>query len=55
MPLVDPHAEGERAFSIAFDAEHVGGDAYEAMLTDSLWGVYQMIGKLNPRLYLLSR
>jgi hypothetical protein len=25
------------------------------MLTDSLWGVYQMIGKLNPRLYVLSR
>lgn len=32
-----------------------GTDAYEAMLTDSLWGVYQMIGKLNPRLYVLSR
>lgn len=32
-----------------------GADAYEAMLTDSLWGVYQMIGKLNPRLYLLTR
>ena len=32
-----------------------GADAYEAMLTDSLWGVYQMIGKLNPRIYVLSR
>jgi SAM-dependent methyltransferase len=32
-----------------------GADAYEAMLTDSLWGIYQMIGKLNPRIYLLSR
>ena len=32
-----------------------GADAYAAMLTDSLWGVYQMIGKLNPRLYMLSR
>jgi SAM-dependent methyltransferase len=32
-----------------------GTDAYEAMLTDSLWGIYQMIGKLNPRIYLLSR
>jgi SAM-dependent methyltransferase len=32
-----------------------GVDAYEAMLTDSLWGVYQMIGKLNPRLYVLTR
>jgi SAM-dependent methyltransferase len=31
-----------------------GTDAYEAMLTDSLWGVYQMIGKLNPRIYVLS-
>jgi SAM-dependent methyltransferase len=32
-----------------------GTDAYEAMLTDSLWGVYQMIGKLNPRLYVVVR
>ncbi|MFI5889621.1 class I SAM-dependent methyltransferase [Actinoplanes sp. NPDC051513] len=24
------------------------------VLTDSLWGVYQMIGKLNPRIYVLS-
>jgi SAM-dependent methyltransferase len=32
-----------------------GADAYEAMLTDSLWGIYQMIGKLNPRIYVLSR
>jgi SAM-dependent methyltransferase len=31
-----------------------GTDACEAMLTDSLWGVYQMIGKLNPRIYVLS-
>jgi SAM-dependent methyltransferase len=35
--------------------ERFGIDAYEVMLTDSLWGVYQMIGKLNPRLYVLSR
>ena len=35
--------------------ERFGADAYEVMLTDSLWGVYQMIGKLNPRLYVLSR
>jgi SAM-dependent methyltransferase len=34
--------------------ERFGADAYEVMLTDSLWGVYQMIGKLNPRLYVLS-
>lgn len=34
--------------------ERFGTLAYEYMLTDSLWGVYQMIGKLNPRIYLLS-
>jgi len=34
--------------------ERFGTDAYDAMLTDSLWGVYQMIGKLNPRLYVLT-
>jgi sarcosine/dimethylglycine N-methyltransferase len=32
-----------------------GTDTYEATLTDCLWGVYQMIGKLNPRVYVLSR
>lgn len=32
-----------------------GTDAYEAELADCLWGVYQMIGKLNPRIYVLSR
>jgi SAM-dependent methyltransferase len=31
-----------------------GADSYEAMLTNNLWGVYQMIGKLNPRLYVLA-
>ena len=35
--------------------ERFGTDAYEAMLTGSLWGVYQMVGKLNPRLYVLTR
>jgi SAM-dependent methyltransferase len=35
--------------------ERFGTDAYEAMLTDGLWVVYQMIGKLNPRVYVLSR
>jgi SAM-dependent methyltransferase len=35
--------------------ERFGTDAYEAMLTDNLWGVYQMIGKLNPHVYVLSR
>ncbi|MFC7549369.1 class I SAM-dependent methyltransferase [Plantactinospora sp. GCM10030261] len=34
--------------------ERFGTVAYEYMLTDCLWGVYQMIGKLNPRIYLLS-
>lgn len=31
-----------------------GTIAYEYVLTDCLWGVYQMIGKLNPRVYVLS-
>jgi SAM-dependent methyltransferase len=31
-----------------------GADACNAMLTNCLWGVYQMIGKLSPRVYLLS-
>jgi hypothetical protein len=31
-----------------------GIDACEAMLSDCLWGIYQMIGKLNPRIYVLS-
>ena len=35
--------------------ERFGTVAYEFMLTDSLWGDYQMIGKLNPRIYVLSR
>lgn len=36
--------------------EHrLGTDAYEVMLTNSLWGIYQMIGKLNPRIYVLTR
>jgi ubiquinone/menaquinone biosynthesis C-methylase UbiE len=34
--------------------ERFGTDAYEAMLTGNLWGVYQMIGKLNPRIYVLT-
>jgi len=34
--------------------QRFGTIAYELMLTDSLWSVYQMIGKLNPRIYLLS-
>ncbi|MEV4345880.1 class I SAM-dependent methyltransferase [Actinoplanes sp. NPDC049596] len=35
--------------------ERFGTIAYEYLLTDSLWGVYQMIGKLNPRIYVLTR
>lgn len=35
--------------------ERFGTVTYEYLLTDSLWGVYQMIGKLNPRIYVLSR
>lgn len=35
--------------------ERFGADAYEAMLGNCLWGVYQMIGKLNPRVYLRRR
>lgn len=35
--------------------ERFGTDAYEAMLTGNLWGIYQMIGKLNPCIYVLSR
>jgi len=34
--------------------ERFGTVAYEFVLTDCLWGVYQMIGKLNPRIYVLS-
>jgi hypothetical protein len=34
--------------------ERFGTVAYEYVLTDCLWGVYQMIGKLNPRIYVLS-
>ena len=35
--------------------ERFGEAAYEAMLGNCLWGVYQMIGKLNPRVYVLRR
>ena len=40
--------------AMAWVQERFGTVAYEVMLTDSLWGVYQMIGKLNPRIYVLS-
>ncbi len=32
-----------------------GKPAYDIMLSDCLWHVYRMIGKLSPRTYLLSR
>lgn len=31
-----------------------GTEEYQTVLADSLWGVYQMIGKLNPRIYVLT-
>lgn len=34
--------------------EKFGTEACEAMLSNCLWGVYQMIGKLSPRVYVLS-
>jgi hypothetical protein len=34
--------------------ERPGTIAYEYVPTDNLWGVCQMIGKLNPRIYVLS-
>jgi hypothetical protein len=35
--------------------ERFGKEAYDAMLVNCLWGVYQMIGELNPRAYVVSR
>lgn len=35
--------------------ERFGTDSYETILSNCLWGIYQMIGKLNPRIYVLSR
>ena len=35
-------------------APEIGRAAYEATLADCLWGVYQMIGKLSPRVYALA-
>ena len=35
--------------------EQFGRQAYEIMLGDCLWHVYAMIGKLERRVYLLSR
>jgi hypothetical protein len=31
-----------------------GQAAYDTMMGDCLWHVYRMIGKLSPRVYLLS-
>jgi SAM-dependent methyltransferase len=35
--------------------DRFGVDAYNAVLNNCLWGVYQMIGKLSPRIYVLGR
>lgn len=32
----------------------MGPGDYAAELSDALWGIYQMIGKLSPRIYVLS-
>jgi len=32
----------------------MGSTDYEVELGDALWGIYQMIGKLSPRVYVLS-
>jgi sarcosine/dimethylglycine N-methyltransferase len=32
-----------------------GRDSYEAALADSLWGVYQLLGKLCPTVYVLEK
>ena len=35
--------------------ERFGQAAYEIMLSDCLWHVYRMLGKLQGRVYLLSK
>jgi len=35
-------------------ADAMGGVAYDGELANALWGVYQMIGKLAPRVYVLA-
>jgi SAM-dependent methyltransferase len=35
--------------------DRFGQAAYDVELADGLWGVYQMIGKLSPRVYVLRR
>jgi hypothetical protein len=32
----------------------MGRGDYEGELANALWGVYQMIGKLSPRVYVLA-
>ncbi len=34
---------------------HFGRDHYEATYASSLWGIYQMLGKLQPTVYLLKK
>lgn len=43
-----------RCFAIRTAKSQFGGRAYDIMLGDCLWHVYRMIGKLSPRLYVLS-
>ena len=35
-------------------ASRYGRGAYDIMLGECLWHIYRMIGKLRPRVYLLS-
>jgi ubiquinone/menaquinone biosynthesis C-methylase UbiE len=35
--------------------ERYGRERYEATYTGSLWGIYQMLGKLQPTIYLLAK
>ncbi len=32
-----------------------GSVAYDAALTETFWGIYQLLGKLTPTAYLLRR
>jgi hypothetical protein len=34
---------------------HYGHERYEATYASSLWGIYQMLGKLQPTIYLLVK
>ena len=34
---------------------HYGREHYEATYASCLWGIYQMLGKLQPTIYLLAK